>query len=154
MIRAVRDRLQSYFRAHPLAAVLVAAAIIAVVWTMDAVRAWAAHGRWSPAEWLTTVGAAAVAGALALPLLAAVMRPSLRYDDMASGSLGPMSAVAAGVWFVPFAASHHRSGVNDAFDNLWVLAAAVFSDVFLVVCAVAAVWVSRRYLMERSLSRD
>lgn len=107
-----------------------------------------------PAEWLTTVGAAAVAGALALPLLAAVMRPSLRYDDMASGSLGPMSAVTAGVWFVPFVASHHRSGVNGAFDNLWLLAAAVFSDAFLVVCAVAAVWVSRRYLTEQSLSRD
>lgn len=154
MIRAVRDRLQSYFRAHPRIAILVAAAMLAGLWTMDAARVWAAHGRWSPYEWFTTVGAAALAGALALPLLAAVMRPSLRYSDMASGSLGPMSAIAAGLWFLPFAVSHARSGSIDAFDSLWALAAAVFSDVFLVVCAVAAAWVSRRYLAEQSLSAD
>jgi hypothetical protein len=146
--------LQSFFREHPRVAALVVVVMIAGVWTMDARRAWAEYGRWSSGDWIATVVGAALAGVLALPLLSAVMRPSLRYDDMASGSLGPIAVTAGALWSVPFVATHDRSGSSAPLDDRWELAAAVFSDVLLVPCAIAVVWLSRRYLASRASRVD
>ena len=146
--------MESFFQEHPRMAFLVAVVAIVGIWTMDAIRAWAAYDRWSSENWIVPVVAAALAGALALPLLSVVMRPSLRYDDMAAGSLGPIVGVAVVLWFIPFASTHHRTGSNPPIDDRWDLAAIVFSDVFVLACAIAVVWILRRFLAGRAIRAD